>query len=67
MRRAFSLSSLIHHSNPAERFKLRANDTPTVSVQLKPGHFSSSLDSSNFATRKTFSRKTLNFGNFPQS
>jgi hypothetical protein len=40
MRRAFPLSSLIHHSNPAERFELRANDTPAVSVQLKPGHFS---------------------------
>jgi hypothetical protein len=46
---------------------MRANDTPAVSVQLKPGHFSSSLDSSNFATRKIFSQKTLNFGNFPQS
>jgi hypothetical protein len=33
MRRAFPLSSLIHHSNPAERFELPANDTPAVSVQ----------------------------------
>jgi hypothetical protein len=37
MRRAFPLSSQIHHSNPDERFELRANDTPAVSVQLKPG------------------------------
>jgi hypothetical protein len=67
MRRAFPLSSLIHHSNPAERFELPANDRPAVSVQLNPVIFSSSLDSSNFATRKTFSHRTLNFGNFPQS